>query len=82
MKPMLETKLSYFDPRRKTEIIVDARSFGDRLIQIGKILSYAIRARCLTFADCRLQTTDYRLQNYRLQTAYSSLSIRLFFLAG
>ena len=68
MKPMLETKLSYFDPRRKTEIIVDARSFGDRLLQIGKILSYAIRARCLTFADCRLQTTDCRTTDYRLHT--------------
>ena len=38
--------MSYFDPRKKTEIIVDASpsGLGGLLVQEGKVLSYASRA--------------------------------------
>lgn len=38
--------MSYFDPRKKTEIIVDASpaGLGGLLVQEGKVLSYGSRA--------------------------------------
>ena len=38
--------MSYFDPRKKTEIIVDASptGLGGLLVQEGKVLGYASRA--------------------------------------
>lgn len=53
---MLGTKLSYFDPRRKNEIIFDGRPFGGCLIQIGKVLSYAIRV--LSDVESRYSQTE------------------------
>lgn len=50
--------MSYFDPRKKTEIIVDASptGLGGLLVQEGKILSYASRA--LSDVESRYSQTE------------------------
>ena len=50
--------MSYFDPRKKTEIIVDASPFGlgGLLIQEGKVLGYASRA--LSDVESRYSQTE------------------------
>ena len=50
--------MSYFDPRKKTEIIVDASpaGLGGLLVQKGKVLSYASRA--LSDVESRYSQTE------------------------
>ena len=50
--------MSYFDPRKKTEIIVDARpsGLGGLLVQEGKVLGYASRA--LSDVESRYSQTE------------------------
>ena len=50
--------MSYFDPRKKTEIIVDASPFGlsGLLVQEGIVLGYASRA--LTDIESRHTQTE------------------------
>ena len=50
--------MSYFDPRKKTEIIVDASpaGLGGLLVQEGKVLSYASRA--LSDVESRYSQTE------------------------
>ena len=50
--------MSYFDPRKKTEIIVDESpsGLGGLLVQEGKVLSYASRA--LSDAEDRYSQTE------------------------
>ena len=53
-----ESVMSYFDPRKKTEIIVDASptGLGGLLVQEGKVLGYASRA--LSDVESRYSQTE------------------------
>jgi len=53
--------MSYFEPRKKTELIVDASPFGldGFLIQEGKVLGYASRA--LSNVERRYSQTERKM---------------------
>ena len=68
--------MSYFDPRKKTEIIVDASpaGLGGFLEQEGKVLSYASHA--LSDVESRYSQTERELLAVVWGVEHSSVRLR------
>ena len=65
---------SYFLPDKTTPLFFkNVFNWSTFHLENSSIDIPSVKLRCLTFADCRLQTTDCRplTADYRLQTAYS-----------